>query len=349
SFELLKLGYNYSIYGQREPRVHRKRSDWLHVAVYCNDSRVEQFIEEVFLSEVGFKGDCLIAMWMKNPKKAQYWLTLIHEYDPLFKILNFQRSVLTKQLLTQFNCQEKELFSRIYLSDEESKAKNLEKDVHRVLTTERKFEQLVKADGSKSKLSHNTMLEIRDQRELLISSNELTEKQADLIFNALWESNISLENPPTEILERTPRKVFVGHKDEDSGWGVEYFDEVNQLLKLLPMLSQASLDKIEILFDYLPFWMNLYRPLDEAMFKFKSEKVISAWKSFLEIDLVFGDKRNSWAIGIRNNRTQPSVVDSLFGLERVRELKDKDLLISLVNHHAGQVREKVQQLLKESL
>ena len=349
-FELLKLGYHNSIWERREPKAYDKSADWLHIASFCEDERAEQFIEEAFFSEVRFKGDCLLAMWIKNPKKAQYWLDLIYEFDTLFDSLKFQKTKLVEKILSNFKCKENELFSRIYLSDDESKTEKLDKSVLKVLKTEVKFkEEFGKVDGSNAKAYNNTIREIREERELLISSNSLTEKQADKIFNALWESNIDLNNPEKELIQRTPQKVFVGRRDEDSGWGFSYSIEARQLIKLLPMLSKNELQKIVNLFDHLPFWMNLYRPLEIALYQFKSDKVCNEWKALLKTDLQIGDKRNSWAVGGGNERTQPTVDDLLYGLERIRELKDKELLISLINHYNGEVREKVQELLKESL
>jgi len=349
-FELLKLGYNYSIWVHREPRIYDKRADWIHIATYCKDPKVEQFIEEVFFSEIRFKGDCLIALWFKNPKKAHYWLDLVHEYDPLFSTLSFHKTKLVEKLQSDFKCQGTELFTRIYLSDEEKKGKILDKDVLRVLTTEVKLrEQFGEITGRNSREYSSSLHEIQNQRDLLISSNSLSESHADRIFNSLWEDNISFDNPETEISQRTPQKIFVGYRDEDSGWGFRYGIEARQLLKLLPILSKASLEKIEKLFDHLPFWMNLYRSLESALFKFKPDKVINTWKSVLKIDLAMGDKRNSWVIGSGNERTQPKIDDLLFGLERIRELKDKELLISMINHYNGKIREKVQELLKEAM
>ncbi|MHA1671623.1 MAG: hypothetical protein ACTSV5_13775, partial [Promethearchaeota archaeon] len=193
-FELLKLGYNYSIWHDREPRTYYKRADWLHIAAYCNDSRVEQFVEEVFLSEVRFKGDCLIVLWLKNPKRAQHWLNMIHEYDPLFNSLNnYQKTKLVKKLLMKFNCKEDELFSNIFLSDQDNKMEKLEKSVQKVLLTQEKLRaQLVSKNGRYPHNYNSIVREITKQRDLVISSEALTEEQADRIFDALWETNVKL-------------------------------------------------------------------------------------------------------------------------------------------------------------
>jgi len=349
-FDLLKLGYNYSVWRQGGTTLSDKNAEWLHVAAFCEDPRIEPFIEDAFFSEVRFKGDCLLAMWVKNPKKAIYWLDLIHEYDPLFNTLKFHDTKMVNDLISNFKCSKNELFSRIYLSDEERKTTKISESVQKVLSTETRIkEQFGKIETHNYKKFDSVLRETQEQRDLLISSNSITAEQADLIFNALWESNISFSNPESDFVQRTPEKVFVGYRDEDSGWGFKYSIEARQLLKLLPMLSKNSLQKIEKLYNYLPFWMNLYRPVEKALFKFKPEKVQNDWKILLKTDLQIGGKRNSWAVGGGNERTQPTIDDLLYGLERIRPLKDKDLLISLINHYDGKVREKVQELLKESI
>jgi len=355
--EMIKLGYNNSIWGggRREPKAYDKSADWIHIAAFCEESDAECFIEDAFLSEVRFKGDCLLAMWIKNPKKTLYWLELIHEYDSLFNSLNFRSTKLVYNICTQLNCDSQTLFLEMYLSDDKSKNEKLEKSVKKVLSTEIELrEEYVLENGRYPRDFGKMLQEILEERDFVISAEALTEDQADRIFNALWNSNIELDSPSEEITNRHPFKVFVGRRDEDSGWNYIYGHEIRQLLEVIQWVSEAQKDKVATLFKYLPFWLDRFITVEKAMFRFEPEMVKEQWKEILLKDVELGDsqRRNEtfWLnIGQSFGRIQPKTQDILYGLEKISDSKDNKILVSLMNHYSDVVREKIQELLKESL
>ena len=381
--EIVKLGYNYSIYNFDQfgkfksvsaTNITNKRTIWIHILSYCEDKETEDFIEEIFLSEERHKGDCIVALWVRNQKKALKWLKLIHEFDPQFKRILLTSSPLTKKLCSYFSCNKEDLFNMLLFKEHKAKAEIIESSIDKVLRTEAQIREEGKelSGPERGKLGQEIHL-IQEERRKLIESGTLKPDQADRLFEALWKSNINLQDPPTSLIERDPTKVFVCHYIEDSGWSYRYHQEISQFLDFIQLVSPKSAEKIKTLYQYLPFWLENYWVIEEAMYKIKSELVLKNWKELILKDYELGKPDRAtgfsmpWLRSGKNSRkykhengesgrpisrkinwqTRPTPEETIMGLKRLQELKDKEFLLTIMNHYDEYVREEVQKQLKE--
>ncbi|MBA7708074.1 hypothetical protein ES703_116961 [subsurface metagenome] len=364
-FELIKLGYetsNWNVdwdertksYRQRKASLGHKRQEWIHFAAYCNDERAEQFVKELFLSEIPNKGDCLVVLWQKNKQEAIKWLEMIQSYDPFLKSLPILDTPYIKKLCSKFKCNTNELLHTILLKDEKAKAKLQDKVFLNLLKTEAKYRDEMKELSQSERIPlGNESREIFETRERFIKTGSISQDQADQLFEALWETNIELKDSSTELTDRNLTKVFVCHHVEDSGYNFTYTGEVNQILVLIPKLSSKHNDKIELLFNHLPFWQQKFSNIEEAMYSINPEKVQETWKEFLAKDSELGNPQRKpewfWVNISAFGSTQPTSLELVTGLERIADRKDSEFLISLTNHYDEIVRKKVQEMLKDAV
>jgi len=366
-FDLLKLGYETSnwrvtwddrakSYKQRQEPQGHKRQDWIHFLAYNNDSESLDFVKEIFFSESYQKGDCLLVWWSKNPNEAINWLEMIQTYDPLLKSLSLLDSPFVKKLCTKYNCPVNEIFYTILLKDDEARQKLRDKAFKKILKTEAKYRAEIKeaSHTDKVKLS-NEAREVNEKRNYWIAGDGLSQKQTDQLFEALWESNVELKDPPKELIDRDITKVIVCYHMEDSGMSFSYTFEVRQLLELVTKVSSKFNKKIETLFDSLPFWQQRFSKIEEAMYVINPKKVEDSWKEVLTKDIELGNPKRIPEIFWRNygkpsfGRIQPTASEIIMGLSRIDPSKDKDFLISLMNHYEESVRKNIQQLMKEAV
>jgi len=148
--ELIKLGFNQSIYrydalGKRRPELTgaydttNKNSQWIHMLAYCDDKGAEEYIKEIFLSEQRNQGNCLLALWSKNQKKALKWLKLIHKFDPQFQKLHFFDTPFTAKLCSYYSCKKEDLFNLLLLKEHKQKGEIMEDSIQKALFTRKAF------------------------------------------------------------------------------------------------------------------------------------------------------------------------------------------------------------------
>jgi len=364
-FELIKLGYETSnwrvtwddrakSYKQRQEPQGHKRSDWIHFLAYNADSESLEFVKEIFFSESYQKGDCLLVWWSKNPNQAIRWLEMIQSYDPFLKSIPLLDTPFVKEICTQYTCKSDDLLYTILLKDEDANQKLRDKAFTKILKTEVMFREEMKTAEHQDKIKlSNEAREITETRNRWIAGDALTQDQIDQLFDALWQSNVELNDPPKGLTVRDLTKVFVCCHIEDHGINYTYTFEIRQLLELVTKVSAKYNKKIELLFDSLPFWQQQFEAIEQAMYQINPQKVIAAWREVLLKDIELGNPKrkpaNFWkGFGpISSGYIKPTSTEVVRGLDRIAASNDKELLISLINHYEESVRMKVQDLLKE--
>jgi len=209
------------------------------------------------------------------------------------------------------------------------------------------------------------------EREKLIKSGSLSNEQADILFEVLWNGVIELQNPPSDLFKRNPTKVFVTNEGRD----YRYYQEVLQFFELIPQISSKSNKKLLALCQYLPYWLEHYSELEEKIFKLDLEQTLKDWKEILLKDLECGEPQSinsppfRWLKFDNKSRetlsrdgdggrptckisandvwfSRPIIEELINGLKRLEHLKDKDFLISMANHYDENVRKEVQRQLR---
>jgi len=348
--DLLIMGFHHSCIRNKriDPSHHEPR--WIQAMAFAEDKKARDKLENLFLSNPRFKGDVLLALWHHDPSKAIFWLRRIKSFDPLFTTLRFASSPFTKSLSLELGCGEKDIFEYILLTDEENKIDYLNELVEKVMITE--------VEMQPGRSSEQELSRIREERRKIIQSKQLTTEQADQLFLNLWKANIRPSmNASKELTARAPEHVINCYRDEDTGFHYKYIFEMQHLFLLIPQVSEKVADKINFLYETLPFWIknrnHNYQILQEYMLNRDRKRVINDWKNLFSEDMKLGKPKNfvrgNWGGRPEGFAFRPTEKELLEGLALIGNDIDMEFLISMVNHYFDSIRKKVQEKMKEKV